>query len=90
MKVRGDILRPQHSTAKRALVGKVNRKALIGNYYNPKQVGNPQKRTPFSPRSHLRLSKEKDITKRHNQRHHQRQPGEQQFPILVVTDKSNI
>ena len=27
----------------------------------------------------------KDSTKRHNHRHHKRQPGEQQFPIQVVT-----
>ena len=27
----------------------------------------------------------KDSTKRHHHRHHKRQPGEQQFPIQVVT-----
>ena len=32
----------------------------------------------------------KDITKRHHHRHHKRQPGEQQFPMHVVTGKSNI
>ena len=27
----------------------------------------------------------KDSTKRHHHRHHKRQPGEQQFPMQVVT-----
>ena len=31
-----------------------------------------------------------DSTKRHHHRHHKRQPGEQQFPIQVVTGYSNI
>ena len=32
----------------------------------------------------------KDSTKRRHQRHHKRQPGEQQFPIQVVTGYCNF
>ena len=47
---------------------------------------NPQKLTQASSRSHHRhLRGKKDSTKRHHHRHHKRQPGEQQFPIEVVT-----
>ena len=47
---------------------------------------NPQKLTQLSSRSHPRhLVEKKDSTKRHHHRHHKRQPGEQQFPIQVVT-----
>ena len=47
---------------------------------------NHQKLTQLSSRSHPRhLVGKKDSTERHHRRHHKRQPGEQQFPIQVVT-----
>ena len=46
----------------------------------------PQKLTQLSSRSHPRhLVGKKDSTKRHYHRHHNQQPGEQQFPKQVVT-----
>ena len=45
---------------------------------------NPQKLTQFKISSKTSRGK-KDNTKRHHLRHHKRQPGEQQFPIQVVT-----
>lgn len=41
-----------------------------------------------SIKSRSRLKK--DSTKRHNHRHHQQKPGEQQFLIRVVTGQSYI
>ena len=47
---------------------------------------NPQKLTQLSSRSHPRhLVGKRTAHKRHHHRHHKRQPGEQQFPIQVVT-----
>ena len=47
---------------------------------------NPQKLTQLSSRSHPRhLVGKRTAQKRHHHRHHKRQPGEQQFPIQVVT-----
>ena len=47
---------------------------------------NPQKLTQLSPRSHPRhLVGKRTAQKRRHQRHHQRKPGEQLFPIQVVT-----
>ena len=54
--------------------------------YSKDRKENPQKLTQLSSSSHPRhLVGKKDSTKRHHHRHHKRQPGEQQFPIQVVT-----
>ena len=51
-----------------------------------RKEGNPQKLTQLSSRSHPRhLVGKEDSTRRHHHRYNKRQPGDQQFPIQVVT-----
>ena len=50
-----------------------------------------QNLTQFKPKSHPRhLVGKRTDQLRHRQRHQQQQPGEQRFPIQVVTGQSNI
>ena len=68
-----------------AKVGK-DAQAVLGEVCGGVGKNIPQKLTQLSPRSHARhLVGKKDSTNRRHQRHHQRQPGEQPFPIQVAT-----
>ena len=50
-------------------------------------VGKPSETDPIQSHISSKTSRGKnDSTKTHYQRHHRRQPGKKQFPILVVTD----
>ena len=54
------------------------------------RLENPQKLTQLSPRSHPRhFVGKRTAQKWHHHRHRHRQPGEQQFPIQMVTGYSN-
>ena len=58
--------------------------------FNLSRKEKPPKLTQLSPRSYPRhLVGKKDSTKRRHQRHHKREPGEQLFPIQVVTGYYN-
>ena len=59
---------------------------LIESFQCKSRKKKPQKLTQLSSRSHPRhLVGKRTAQKRHHHRHHKRQPGEQQFPIQVVT-----
>ena len=50
------------------------------------EVGKPSEADSIKSQISSKTSRgKKDSTKRHHHRHHMRQPGEQQFPIQVVT-----
>ena len=55
-------------------------------YAMEESVGKPTETDSIkSKTSSKTLRGKKDSTKRHHHKHHQRQPGEQQFPVQVVT-----
>ena len=60
------------------------------NLYMKEYVGKPSETDSIQSQISSNTSWEKDSTRGHHQRNHQQQPGEQQFPILVVTGSSNI
>ena len=63
-----------------------NRRLVVHRLNNKSRKKKPQKLTQLSSRSHPRhLVGKKTAQKRHHHRHHKREPGEQQFPIQVVT-----
>ena len=60
----------------------------LGLFICKKQVGNSQELTQFNSTQDTLWERQNKFS--HHQRHHQQQPGEQPFPILVVTVLASI
>ena len=76
----------EYERAKKDVKEEATKREVNVDLIHENKKENPQKLTQLSSRSHPRhLVGKRTAQKRHHHRHHKRQPGEQQFPIQVVT-----